>query len=75
MSQPLSLSHTFAVILTARAGTGWGCRLRGGAEIVGPAVAEQPDTTTLLYPGHRARVDAYHNLIIRVPAIAGEVQS
>ncbi len=50
-------------------------RLPVGAEIVGPAIVEQPDTTTVLYPGHRVRVDAYRNLIIQVPAIAGEVQS
>jgi N-methylhydantoinase A len=35
----------------------------------GPAVIEQVDTTTILYPGHVARLDAAGNLII---TIAGE---
>ncbi len=35
-----------------------------GMEIEGPAVIEQTDTTTLLWPGFRAKVDRYGNLII-----------
>lgn len=49
-------------------------RLRVGVKIAGPAVVEQSDTTTILYPRHTARVDAYRNLVIHVPAVAGEVQ-
>ena len=37
-----------------------------GHELVGPAVVEQFDSTTLLYPGNRARVDQALNLIIEV---------
>jgi N-methylhydantoinase A len=33
--------------------------LGAGAEAVGPAVIEQPDTTTFLLPGWRARADRY----------------
>ena len=35
-----------------------------GAEIPGPAILEQPDTTVLVEPGHRARVDRLGNLIL-----------
>ncbi|MCA0939589.1 hydantoinase/oxoprolinase family protein [Salipiger pacificus] len=35
-----------------------------GAEIEGPAILEQADTTVLLDPGLRGRVDAYGNTII-----------
>ena len=35
-----------------------------GAEIAGPAILEQPDTTVLLEPGLTGRVDAFGNTII-----------
>lgn len=35
-----------------------------GAEISGPAILEQPDTTILLEPGLKGRVDDYGNLIL-----------
>jgi N-methylhydantoinase A len=37
-------------------------------EIAGPAVIEQLDATTLIFPGDRARVDAARNLLIEVTA-------
>ncbi|MEL0114483.1 MAG: hypothetical protein VW835_22365, partial [Rickettsiales bacterium] len=40
--------------------------LRPGHRIAGPAVVEQLDTTTLVYPGDRARVDTALNLIIEL---------
>lgn len=40
--------------------------LRHGAELAGPAVIEQMDTTTVLLPGDRCRVDTHRNLIIDV---------
>jgi len=39
-------------------------RLNPGAVIEGPAIVEQPDSTTLLFPGNMCRVDAYRNIII-----------
>ncbi|MEE8449789.1 MAG: hydantoinase/oxoprolinase family protein [Thermodesulfobacteriota bacterium] len=39
-----------------------------GAVIKGPAIVEQPDTTTVMPPGCQARVDDYGNLIIKVKA-------
>jgi N-methylhydantoinase A len=39
-------------------------------EIEGPAIVEQPDTTTVVYPGQRCRVDAAGNLLIREQAPA-----
>ena len=36
--------------------------LRAGHRIEGPAIVEQPDTTTAIPPGWRARVDRYANL-------------
>ena len=42
----------------------------------GPAIVEQLDTTTVIEPGDRARVDALGNLVITVrgwtPALEGE---
>ncbi|MDA9240300.1 hypothetical protein N9P31_01390, partial [bacterium] len=35
-----------------------------GAEIPGPAILEQPDTTVLIEPGLNARVDEFGNTII-----------
>jgi N-methylhydantoinase A len=39
-------------------------RLRAGNRIVGPAVIEQMDATTLVLPGMMARVEPYLNLIL-----------
>ncbi|MEL0110519.1 MAG: hydantoinase/oxoprolinase family protein, partial [Rickettsiales bacterium] len=36
-----------------------------GAEIAGPAILEQPDTTILIEPGLTGTVDAFGNLIVR----------
>ena len=38
--------------------------LRAGHRIEGPAIIDQVDTTTVILPGHVARVDAYGNLIV-----------
>src|SRR5262249_18544147 len=40
--------------------------LRPADIIVGPAVIEQLDATTLLFPGDRASVDPYLNLIVEI---------
>jgi N-methylhydantoinase A len=42
--------------------------LQPGDTIVGPAVIEQLDATTLLFPGDRATVDPYLNLIVEISA-------
>jgi N-methylhydantoinase B/oxoprolinase/acetone carboxylase alpha subunit len=44
--------------------------LSPGTELRGPAIVEQPDTTTVIYPGHRAVVDSLGNLVVEVPATA-----
>jgi N-methylhydantoinase A len=41
--------------------------LPAGFEILGPAIVEQADTTTLIYRDHLARVDEFGNIIIDVP--------
>lgn len=41
-------------------------RLGPGHELEGPAIVEQMDSTTVILPGQRARVDPYLNLLIRV---------
>ncbi len=41
--------------------------LRPGDEVAGPALVEQPDTTTLLAPDERAVVDDADNLVVRLP--------
>jgi len=54
------------------AGRGWGdCLcverdlLGAGAVVNGPAIVEQLDSTTVLLPGQRGRVDRFGNLVIR----------
>ena len=42
----------------------WRPALAAGTEIVGPAVIEEPNSTTLIGPGDRARVDASGHLVI-----------
>jgi N-methylhydantoinase A len=39
-----------------------------GDTVIGPAVIEQLDSTTLLFPGDRAAVDPYLNLIVDIAA-------
>jgi N-methylhydantoinase A len=41
-------------------------RLSSGHRLLGPAVVEQMDSTTLILPGQQARVDAWANLLITV---------
>lgn len=49
--------------------------LDAGATIAGPAVIEQTDTTVLVPPNARARVDRYLNVIIEVSANGGHVST
>ena len=35
-----------------------------GAQFDGPAIVEQPDTTTVVYPGFTCRVDEAGNLLL-----------
>ena len=44
----------------------WRGDLFAGAAIQGPAIVEQLDATTVLYPDDAARVDAYGNILITV---------
>jgi len=39
-------------------------RLTPGDVIAGPAIVQQLDSTTVVWPEHTARVDAYHNLVL-----------
>jgi len=39
-------------------------RLLPGDVVLGPAIFEEPDSTTVCPPGYAARVDAHLNLII-----------
>jgi len=41
-----------------------GERLRPGATLAGPAIVEMPDTTIVVHPGQRARVDEYANFVL-----------
>ena len=40
--------------------------LRAGDTLDGPAIVEQLDSTTVVWPGGRARVDAWRNLVLAV---------
>lgn len=42
--------------------------LNGGNEIIGPAIIDQLDATTVILPGQHARVDSFRNLIIETSA-------
>ena len=42
----------------------WRPALAAGTEIVGPAVIEEPNSTTLLPPGDRAIINAHGNIVI-----------
>jgi len=42
--------------------------LPSGFELTGPAIIEQSDTTSVIYPGHHMRVDTIGNLIVTLPA-------
>jgi N-methylhydantoinase A len=44
-------------------------RLAAGDTLTGPAIVEQLDTTTVIEPGDRARVDAFGNLEITVGGV------
>jgi N-methylhydantoinase A len=41
-------------------------RLGSGAVVEGPAIIEEPPSTTVLFPGDRLEVDRYGNLIIQI---------
>jgi N-methylhydantoinase A len=41
-------------------------RLGAGTEIRGPAIVEEPDSTTVVFPDQRLTVDEYGNLIIEI---------
>ena len=41
-------------------------RLKSGNVIRGPAIVEQPDTTTLVLPGLTAEIDRYANILIKL---------
>ena len=40
-------------------------QLRAGEELAGPAIIEQPDSTTVVPPGARARIDEIGNIVLR----------
>jgi N-methylhydantoinase A len=40
-------------------------RLAPGNELHGPAIIEQMDSTTVIFPGQRAEIDEYRNILIR----------
>jgi N-methylhydantoinase A len=44
----------------------WRDRLPSEAKITGPAIVEQMDTTVVIEPGDRARIDSDHNLIVEI---------
>ena len=37
-----------------------------GTVLDGPAIIEQADTTTVIEPGMRARVDAFNNILVEI---------
>ena len=49
-------------------------RLPAGGTLEGPAIVEEMDSTTVLYPGFRAEVDRYGNLLIKSSQHEGATQ-
>jgi N-methylhydantoinase A len=43
-------------------------KIPGGDRIKGPAIIEQEDTTTVIYPDQDAYLDSYGNIIIEIPS-------
>ena len=46
----------------------WRPGLAAGTEVVGPAVIEEPNSTTLIGPGDRARIDPAGHIVITLAA-------
>jgi N-methylhydantoinase A len=44
----------------------WRPSLHAGFEVTGPAVIEEPNSTTLVFPGDRARISAHGHIIIDI---------
>jgi N-methylhydantoinase A len=44
----------------------WRPSLPSGFEVTGPAVIEEPNSTTLVFPGDRARISAHGHIIIDI---------
>ena len=40
--------------------------LNPGSVVLGPAIIEQKDSTTVLFPGNLGRIDEYRNIVIKV---------
>jgi N-methylhydantoinase A len=40
-------------------------RLAGGMVVIGPAIVEELDSTSVIHPGYATRVDRYGNLLVR----------
>ena len=59
ISRPDGTGHTVAASIVSRAS------LQPLDKVKGPALIEQPDTTTLLAPGDVAVVDEFHNVVVR----------
>ena len=46
----------------------WRPHLAAGTEIAGPALIEEPNSTTLIAPGDRAVIDPFGNIVITLGA-------
>ena len=50
----------------------WRPQLAAGTEIAGPALIEEPNSTTLIAPGDRAAIDPSGNIIVTLREAGGE---
>jgi N-methylhydantoinase A len=50
----------------------WRPHLSAGTEIAGPALIEEPNSTTLIAPGDRAEIDPFGNIVIHLRASDSE---
>jgi N-methylhydantoinase A len=50
----------------------WRPHLAAGSEVAGPALIEEPNSTTLIGPGDRATIDAIGNIIVTLKQAEGQ---
>jgi N-methylhydantoinase A len=64
--KPLARRAFFDVVGEVETPLHEGATLAGGAEVIGPALIEEPTTTIVIHPGARCHVTALGNYLVEV---------